>query len=1119
MPNLKSPSLCSLRLGRKGVWSSSISNVNNCSFDSFCSYATQSLYPKIKEKNPENVKGGWKFTIAVCLTWVCLVHTGFALFGEELRIARENEVSWTPIVGNSYQVQWSPTLVDPVWTDLGSSLAGSGSSQSAYDTSMARVYRVMETVPASGSVVVAANAITANPGFESGTASWTLAAIHSVQALNARTGLSALRSYIPGGANGGQLVKEVPAIVPGKIYTLSFWAKQISAGTGYVQMYKLEWVGSNGAVLSVATGNWVNFLGGNSAYSKTTTAAFTAPANTATARITFYFATGAVAGSNGDVWLDDVALDYQTTTTATPAQTRQISSTTRNVMGLEWPSLAGVSYTLEENSSLSSTGWSAASGTLVGTGGNLSHRVSAEGTQKFFRVSRPIILAAAPPNIRLVPTGTAGSISLAWDTAVAPGVTGYRVLYGTSATTLNQSVELGLVQSITLANLISGQAYYLTVVSLSGDGVSPVGATVLSAAPESQAVFLPLFTAATTLEPDPVVETSTAKITYLGDRVRDRHARESAFQKYDHYLSWYWEQRVGNIQIIDRVAKGGSTITFNYTTLDRLNPAEFRTFFGGVSTLAQYNNNQIATLVSINPSATPGETDYNYSATINQNANAGNRPLQIGDRVEIEISYFLAGPRNGRLNYYGTTFLYVVGQGIVPWAQGSDLGLPGGIMGGVNQTLDSHPLPTEALLGGLVTLPYQYSNEPQHRFKQMAGNMTGQSAQPFMLGRRLHHTDFQTGVHSEPDNPVFAQQMNKLGPKFAAQSCVECHVNNGRSLLPVVGTTVEYAGVKVSGSADGTPHPILGEQLQPHATSGAAEAGVVLAGFTPEQEGAYGDGASYKLRKPLLQFSGVIPEHHSLRLAQPLVGLGLLEAIPESAILALADPDDANLDGISGRARFVPDPANSLILRLGRFAHKAAQPKVIHQIAHALNRDMGVVSELFPVLDGETSPRPAEISNTELDQLNHYAVLLGVGAQRNLLDPEVVRGKQLFTSASCVACHTPSFTTSAYHPKGELRNQTIRPYTDLLLHDMGPGLADSMAEGDATGAEWRTAPLWNIGLSAGVSGGEGYLHDGRARTIEEAILWHGGEATTSKEKFRTMSASDRAAILLFVRSL
>ena len=1117
MSNLKSPSLSSLRLWHKGVWPSSISNVNNCFFDSFHSDATQSPYSQIKEKNPEHAKGGRKFAIAVCLAWVCLVHTGFALFGQELRIARENEVSWTPIVGNSYQAQWSPTLVDAVWTDLGSSLAGSGSSQSAYDTSMARVYRVMETVPASGEVLVPANALAdANPGFESGSTSWTMAPIHTISTSNPRSGTSSLRSNIPGGAVGGQLAKVVPSVVVGKSYTFSFYARQVSAGVSYVQQYRVGWVASSG---TVTWGGWVNFTGGNGVWSKVTGSPATAPGTAVGARIEWYFATGAVAGAVGEVFIDDVEFAYQTTVPAIPAQTRMITSTTRNVMGLEWLSLAGVSYTVEENSSLSSTGWSAASGTLVGTGGNLSHRVSAEGTRKFFRVSRPIILAAAPPNIRLVPTGTAGSISLAWDTAVASGVTGYRVLYGTSATTLNQSVELGLVQSITLPNLISGQAYYLTVVSLSVDGVSPVGATVLSSLPESQAIFLPLFTAATTQEPDPVVETSTAKITYLGDRVRDRHARESTFQKYDHYLSWYWEQRVGNIQIIDRVAKGGSTITFNYTTLDRLNPAEFRTFFGGVSALAQYNNNQQAILDSTTPSTISGETDYNYSATINQNANAGNRPLQIGDRVEIEISYFLAGPRNGRLNYYGTTFLYVVGQGILPWAQGSDLGLPGGIMGGVNQTLDSHPLPTEALLGGLVTLPYQYSNEPQHRFKQMAGNMTGQSAQPFMLGRRLHHTDFQTGVHSEPDNPVFAQQMNKLGPKFAAQSCVECHVNNGRSLLPVVGTTVEYAGVKVSGSADGTPHLILGEQLTPHATSGEAEAGVVLAGFTSPVNGTYGDGASYTLRKPLLQFSGVIPEHYSLRLAQPLVGLGLLEAIPESAILALADPDDANLDGISGRARFVPDPANSLILRLGRFAHKAAQPKVIHQIAHALNRDMGVVSELFPVLDGETSPRPAEVSNTELDQLNHYAVLLGVGAQRNLLDPEVVRGKQLFTSASCVACHTPSFTTSAYHPKGELRNQTIRPYTDLLLHDMGPGLADSMAEGDATGAEWRTAPLWNIGLSAGVSGGEGYLHDGRASTIEEAILWHGGEATASKEKFRTMSASDRSAILLFLRSL
>jgi CxxC motif-containing protein (DUF1111 family) len=976
----------------------------------------------------------------------------------------------------------------------------------------------METVPASGAVTVVSNTII-NPGFEAGTNGWSLGSIHSVVASNARTGTSALRGYIPGGAVGGQLLKEVPAIVPGKAYTLSFWANQTSAGPSYVQQYKLEWLGSNNAVISTATGNWVNFSGGTGAYTKTTTSAFTAPANTASARIVFYFATGAVAGAKGEVLLDDVALEYEATTIgAIPAQTRQISSTTRPVMKLEWPSVAGVSYLVEENSSLLSGGWSAASGSLVGTGGNLSHRVSAEGGQKFFRVSRPIFRPDAPPNIRLVPAGIAGSISLAWDASTTPGVTGYRVLYGTSAAALDQSVELSLVQSVTIPDLVAGQTYYLTVVSVAGDVTGVAGATVLSSPPESEPVFLPLFNAATPQQPDPVIETSNAKITYISDRVRDRHAREAAFNAYDHYLSWYWEQRVSNIQIIDRVAKGGTTITFNYTTQGLLNPAEFRTFFGGVSALAQYNNNQIATLVSTNSSATPGETDYNYSATISQNANAGNRALQLGDRMEFEISYFLAAPRHGRLNYYGTTMLYIAGQGVVPWAQANDLGLTGGIVGGVNQTLDSHPLPSEAWLGGLTTLPYQYSNEPEHRFKQMAGNITPSNGQPFMLGRRLHHTDFRNGEHSEAGNPVFAEQIGKVGPKFVSSSCVACHVNNGRSILPAVGATLDQAVVKVGVSADGAPHPVLGEQLQPYSTGGAPEAGVVLAGFTTGN-GTYGDGTPYSLRKPQLQFSGVTPSHYSLRTAPALVGLGLLEAVPESAIIALADPDDANGDGISGRAHYVPDPTNSLILRLGKFTPKANQSTVLHQIAYAFNRDMGVASALFPVLDGESSPRPSEVSAEELDVMNRYASLLGVGAQRDIRDTEVIRGRQLFTSASCVACHTPSFTTSAYHPMGELRSQTIRPYTDLLLHDMGPGLADNMGDEGATGSEWRTAPLWNIGLSAGVSGGEGYLHDGRARSIEEAILWHGGEAEQAKENFRTMPAADRAAILKFIRSL
>ena len=217
-----------------------------------------------------------------------------------------------------------------------------------------------------------------------------------------------------------------------------------------------------------------------------------------------------------------------------------------------------------------------------------------------------------------------------------------------------------------------------------------------------------------------------------------------------------------------------------------MNPAEFRTFFRGINTVAEYHNNAQATLVSTNPSATPGETDFNYSSTITANAQY-NRPLQIGDRVEVEISQFLLAPRHGRANYYGTVFLYVVGRGVVPWHSFADqvdavnLNNNGPIVGNVRTNIDSYPLPTNAWLGGLTTLPYQYSNEPEHRFKETAGNISPTNGLPFMLGRRLHHTDFGDGSHSEPDNPIFAEQVGKLGPKFINRSCVACHINNGRA--------------------------------------------------------------------------------------------------------------------------------------------------------------------------------------------------------------------------------------------------------------------------------------------------------------------------------------------------
>jgi CxxC motif-containing protein (DUF1111 family) len=585
---------------------------------------------------------------------------------------------------------------------------------------------------------------------------------------------------------------------------------------------------------------------------------------------------------------------------------------------------------------------------------------------------------------------------------------------------------------------------------------------------------------------------------------------------YDHYLSWYWEQRIAGIQIVDHVAKGGSDIIFNYTTLDQLNPAEFRTFFRGITTVAEYQNNQQATLVSTNASGYPGETDFHYTASISANAQF-NRPLQIGDRVEIEISQFLLNPRHGRDNYYGTVLLYVVGQGIVPWEEGQDLGLTGGIVGTVNQNLDSYPLSTNAWLGGKTTLPYQYSNEPTNHFKELAGNISPTNAELFMLGRRLHHTDFGDGSHSEPDNPIFTEQIGKLGPKFSNRSCVACHVNNGRALPPAIGAPMLQSVVKVGSNASGAAHPTLGSVLQPQSTNGPGEGSATISSYTTFT-GQYGDGTAYTLQKPNYTFQGITPQFYSVRLAPQLVGLGLLEAVGEDTITAMADPGDADQDGIAGRVATVTDPQTEQ-LRVGRFNYKAGKARLSHQIAAAFNNDMGVTTSIFPILDGDTTGGPPELGDSDLDNLTRYIALLGVSARRNLTNAQALQGEQIFASANCVKCHTPTLTTSRFHPFAELRNQTIHPYTDLLLHDMGPGLADNMGEGNATGSEWRTSPLWSIGLTAGVSGGEAYLHDGRARSLEEAILWHDGEAAAAKETFRNLSATDRAALVAFLKSL
>ena len=626
----------------------------------------------------------------------------------------------------------------------------------------------------------------------------------------------------------------------------------------------------------------------------------------------------------------------------------------------------------------------------------------------------------------------------------------------------------------------------------------------------SDGTLVPLFDSSTKLEPDTIEDTPQALITRVGDRGRDRHAREWMFHAYDHYLKLYWVNRTVAIEVVDTVAKGGKTVTFNMTSMVPLNGPNLRAFFEGKGTVAQYSNNM--TSKTIDP--------LHYQAVVNTNTN-DHRPLKVGDRIEIEFSPFLKPPIEGRTNYYGTAFLYVVGQpGMQPWEWHDDVETAHKNKGA---SLDSYPIQEVALLGGRTTVHQQYSDEPKERLKQMPTNLAPDHAQPFLLGRRLHHTDFGDGKHSEPDNPIYKEQAGKLGPLFTEHSCIACHVNNGRAMPPAVGVPLSKYAVHVGSDAKGTPHPKLGSMLQTQAVTGQPEGSIAIANWAVTK-GTYGDGTAYELHKPVYKFAGPTPSFFSVRIAPPLIGQGLLEAIDESTIAALAEANKNNTDGIAGRMATVTDPETGE-LRMGRFDLKAGQPKLKHQIAGALKNDMGVTTTIFSKPDrGSAQPdfgagADVKLADEDFNNLYHYIALLGVPPARNYKEADVIAGQALFIKASCSKCHVDTLKTGSYHPFPELRNQTIHPFTDLLLHDMGKDLADNMAQGNASGAEWRTPPLWGIGLTAGVSGGESYLHDGRARDLSEAILWHGGEGEKAKEAFRTMSASDRASLIKFLQAL
>jgi CxxC motif-containing protein (DUF1111 family) len=328
------------------------------------------------------------------------------------------------------------------------------------------------------------------------------------------------------------------------------------------------------------------------------------------------------------------------------------------------------------------------------------------------------------------------------------------------------------------------------------------------------------------------------------------------------------------------------------------------------------------------------------------------------------------------------------------------------------------------------------------------------------------------------------------------------------------------------------PKPVngIGGQLQTKAIFGIIPE-ATLTWKSVHEIKEYIDGEKITLTKYIfditntyIPISGQID--HSPRIAPPMIGLGLLEAITEKDILAGADEFDANKDGISGRPNWVYNYKTQK-KELGRFGWKAGHPTLLQQTASAYNEDMGITSPYFPIessfgqAQNTNQNDDPEINETTLENATFYPQSLAVPMRRNFTDPLVQKGKKIFNEIKCGSCHkSTAFTTGNNHEYGFLNHQKIYPYTDLLLHDMGEGLSDHRPDFVANGNEWRTPPLWGLGLTKIVGGPKAnYLHDGRANTIEEAILWHGGEADKSAEKFRSLSKSDRNALIKFLESL
>ncbi len=413
-------------------------------------------------------------------------------------------------------------------------------------------------------------------------------------------------------------------------------------------------------------------------------------------------------------------------------------------------------------------------------------------------------------------------------------------------------------------------------------------------------------------------------------------------------------------------------------------------------------------------------------------------------------------------------------------------------------------------------------------FTQHPETLEGQALGQFARGNRIFSTPWI-------EAPASVTHFDGLGPFYTRRSCSGCHVHDGRGRPPAgpddsAATIVVKLG-RPSPSGGRLPDARYGGVLSERAVGGLAAEGRVVVEWD-EIEHAYPDGARVALRRPRIRVADLgygplaADTRLSLRIPPAVFGAGLLEAVPDSLLAALADSADADGDGVSGRVAWLPR-GTSAHRRAGRFGWKAAQRSVADQVATALNEDMGITTPSRPrteitAVERAARSRPSgghpELKGAALEALVNYCRWLAVPVRRGLEDAAVRRGAHCFLDSGCASCHIPTLTTGAADQPA-IGRQVIHPYTDILLHDMGPELADGMPEAVASDAEWRTPPLWGLGLAETVNGRRFLLHDGRARTLEEAILWHGGEGSRSREAFHALRVTERRDLVQFLESL